>query len=198
MADRFRDWTTIVYPDSAVSNWIDLLKAQHLCFLVSPLHEADPDGDIEEFKPHWHLYLKFGGVKTYQQVVDYLSGFSHAAVFNVKDPSGLIRYFFHADDPDKTQYDVDQAFMYGGFERFVTDAFGITKEQANEIMNEIQDWIADYQVSEYEVLWNHSKDIPIWRYVLNMYSCMSVNRLLSSIRGKKAAKEKAKDSNNGC
>lgn len=190
MADRFRDWTTIVYPDSASDYWIDILKKQHLCFLVSPLHEADPDGDSDEYKKHWHLYLKFDGVKTYEQVVEMLSGFSHAAVFNVKNPAGLIRYFFHADDPDKPQYDVEQAFMYGGFERYVTDAFGLTKEQANEIMCEIQDWIIEYQVYEYEILWKHSYDIPQWRYVLNMYSCMSINRLITSIRGKKAAKDK--------
>lgn len=191
MADRFRDWTTIVYPDSAnFEDWIKILKENHLCFLVSPLHMADPDGDPDEFKPHWHLYLKFEGVKTYDQVCE-LCNFSHAKIMKVSNPSGLVRYFFHADDPDKPQYDVDQAYMYGGFERYVTDAFGLTKEEANEIMCEIQDWITEYQIFEYETLWKHSLDIPKWRYVLNMYSCMSINRLITSIRGKKTAKEKA-------
>lgn len=38
---RSRGWTTLVYPESAVDNWMDLLGSQCFPVMISPLHDLD-------------------------------------------------------------------------------------------------------------------------------------------------------------
>ena len=38
MAERSSKWSFICYPDSAPDNWREILKAYHIPFAVSPLH----------------------------------------------------------------------------------------------------------------------------------------------------------------
>ena len=40
-----RDWTFIVYPESAPSNWRDTLNKTHLRWIESPLHDKDVNAD---------------------------------------------------------------------------------------------------------------------------------------------------------
>lgn len=184
MADRYRDWTACVYPDSAPADWIDYLKKQHLCFGVSPLHDSDLNGDDTEKKPHYHLYLKYQGLKSYDQVCDDIRYLCCTIPHNVKNPVGLVRYFVHLDNPEKHQYQVEDIICHGGFDKLVDEAFKLGITDANEIMSEIQDWITDNQICEYEDLWVFTRDLPRWRYVLNMYNCHSINRLITSIRNR--------------
>lgn len=185
MADRFRDWTCIVYPDSAPDNWIDILKKEHLCFGVSPLHDSDVNGDDSEKKAHWHLYIKYQGVKSYDQVCDDIRELNCTIPKNVKNPVGLVRYFIHLDNPEKHQYDIGEIVSYGGFDKLIEEAFKLGITDANAILSDIQDWILNNQIDEYEDLWAYSIDLPRWRYVLNMYNCHSVHRLITSIRNRK-------------
>lgn len=183
--DRFRDWTVIVYPDSAPDNWIDILNNEHLCFGVSPLHDSDLNGDDTEKKSHWHLYLKFSGKKSYNQILELIKPLNCTIPKPVKNPVGMVRYFVHADNPEKTQYLIDDIRSFGGFESFVDDVFKMRTSDVNFTMNQIQDWIVEHQICEYEDLWTFSADMPTWRYVLNMYNCNSIFRLLNSIRYRK-------------
>ena len=42
---RTRNFATVVYPESAPENWIDLLKRQCVPAFISPLHNEDRNAD---------------------------------------------------------------------------------------------------------------------------------------------------------
>ena len=46
-SEKGRDWTFVVYPESAPSNWRELLDDTHLRWIESPLHDKDLDADGE-------------------------------------------------------------------------------------------------------------------------------------------------------
>ena len=50
---RARNWSLVVYPESAPENWRDILDDYHIPWVESPLHDKDinPDGEIK--KAHW-------------------------------------------------------------------------------------------------------------------------------------------------
>ncbi|MGQ7458465.1 Rep family protein, partial [Streptococcus suis] len=50
-----RDWTFIVYPESAPSNWREILDETHMRWVEFPLHDKDVNADGEIKKPHWHI-----------------------------------------------------------------------------------------------------------------------------------------------
>ena len=184
MSERKRDWTVCVYPDSAPENWIEILQKKRLCFCVSPLHDSDINGDDTEKKPHWHLYLKYSGVQSFESVCEDIKELNTVIPQPVRNPVAMVRYFVHLDNPDKHQYNTEDIICCGGFDRLVEEAFKLGITDANAIMSDIQDWILENQITEYEDLWAYSIDIPRWRYVLNMYNCHGINRLLNSIRNR--------------
>lgn len=181
-SERKRDWCFIVYPDSCPQDWIEILLKDHLCFGVSPLHDSDKNGDDTEKKPHWHVYVKFSGLKSYDQILEITKSVNGTIPVAVKNPVGMIRYFVHIDNPEKHPYNISDIQSYCGFQVFVEEAFKIGLTDINAILSEMQDWIVENQITEYSDLWVYSIDLPKWRYVLNMYNCNSVNRLITSIR----------------
>ena len=66
---RTRNFATVVYPESAPSDWIDKLDQLHVAALISPLHDKDTNPSGEPKKPHYHVLLMFEGVKDYETQV---------------------------------------------------------------------------------------------------------------------------------
>ena len=56
-----RDWTFVVYPESAPEQWRTILDETYMRWVESPLHDKDvnPDGELK--KPHWHILLSADG-----------------------------------------------------------------------------------------------------------------------------------------
>ena len=54
---KTRSWSFIVYPESAPSNWIDILNDMHIEIIISPLHDKDTDPDGEVKKAHYHVMI---------------------------------------------------------------------------------------------------------------------------------------------
>ncbi|MEE5905358.1 Rep family protein, partial [Streptococcus pneumoniae] len=52
-----RDWTFLVYPESAPENWRTILDETFMRWVESPLHDKDVNADGEIKKPHWHILL---------------------------------------------------------------------------------------------------------------------------------------------
>src|SRR5690625_6212064 len=65
---RTRNWSIIVYPESAPENWIDILQKEYVKMVVSPLHDKDVNPDDTLKKAHYHVLFMFDGVKSYNQV----------------------------------------------------------------------------------------------------------------------------------
>ena len=59
---RARNWSLVVYPESAPENWRDILDDYHIPWVESPLHDKDinPDGEI---KKHIGILVYFFLVK---------------------------------------------------------------------------------------------------------------------------------------
>ena len=52
---RTRNWTIVLYPESAPDNWRTLIDDLHIEWVESPLHDKDVNANGEPKKAHWHL-----------------------------------------------------------------------------------------------------------------------------------------------
>ena len=64
---RTRNYATVVYPESAPSDWIDKLTECFVPAFISPLHDKDINPGGEPKKPHYHVIIMFDSVKTRDQ-----------------------------------------------------------------------------------------------------------------------------------
>lgn len=103
--DRTRNWTVVVYPESAPKNWREILDDLHVPYLVSPLHDKDKNPDGEVKKPHWHVVLLFENKKAFYQIKDIADKLNAPIPQKVESLRGMVRYLVHTDNPEKYQYD---------------------------------------------------------------------------------------------
>ena len=58
--NRARNWSLVVYPESAPENWRDILDDYHIPWVESPLHDKDvnPDGEIKKSAlAYWFVFF---------------------------------------------------------------------------------------------------------------------------------------------
>lgn len=112
--DRFRNFATVVYPESAPEGWKDILASEFVPALISPLHNMDlnPGGDFK--KAHYHVILMFDGPKTVKQAIDIFDKIGGVGCEIVNSIRGYARYLCHLDNPEKAQYKVDEVLSFCG------------------------------------------------------------------------------------
>lgn len=112
---RTRNFATVVYPESAPENWIEILDSSHVAALVSPLHDKDVNPDGTQKKPHYHVMLMFDGVKTFDtQVKPIFDAIGAVGREEVNSARGYARYLCHLDNPEKAQYNPTDVTALGG------------------------------------------------------------------------------------
>lgn len=107
-ATRTRNYATVLYPESAPADWMDILSMQFVPCFISPLHENDVNPTGEPKKAHYHIMLMFDNVKTKEQataIFDKIGGVGCEAVNSIR---GYARYLCHLDNPEKAQYSIDE------------------------------------------------------------------------------------------
>lgn len=135
---RTRNWTFVLYPDSAPDNWRELLDDKHIEWIESPLHDKDVNANGEPKKPHWHILVLFGGVKSFDQVRDDICQELNATIPQpCHNARALVRYMAHLDNPDKAQYDVSKIIAHGGI-----DIADLTKPSSSERYTYIREMIS--------------------------------------------------------
>ncbi|MCI1070548.1 replication protein [Lactococcus lactis] len=148
---RSNKWAFLIYQESAPENYLEVLEDLHIPFVLSPWHDKDVNKQTGEFKKsHKHGALFFDSLKSYTQVSELLTKKlnSPAYVEIVMSPKGMYDYFTHAENPDKTSYDVNQIESGCGFE---LEKFLI--EQASDtFLNEVIDLIEENEITEFEEL----------------------------------------------
>lgn len=102
---RTRNFATVVYPDSAPADWIDVLSRFFVPAFISPLHDLDVNPTGEKKKPHYHVILMFSGVKSTDQVRAMFDQIGGVGCEFVNSLRGYARYLCHLDNPEKQQYD---------------------------------------------------------------------------------------------
>lgn len=111
---RYRNWATIVYPDSAPENWLEVISELKIQCFVSPLHDADVNPTGECKKSHYHVLLLYEGKKSFEQISDVVSTFGGVTPQAVQSARGYARYLCHLDNPEKHQYNQEDVKSFGG------------------------------------------------------------------------------------
>ena len=158
MGNRTKQWTFIVYPDSAPKDWEKILRSQLIPCLISPLHSPESDGTEEELKQHWHVFLDYDGQKTIEQAKQVTTLLNATNPQKVQAASGLVRYFIHLGYPEKEQFNRpwEQLVPMNGFD--VTKYDKLTDAELDKYFREITKFIDDNEIFEYSDLIALSRD----------------------------------------
>lgn len=148
---RSNKWTFIFYQESAPKDYLAVLDDIKVPYVLSPWHDKDIDRKTGELKKaHKHGAFFFDSLKSYSQVSELittkLNGPSHVEV--VMSPTGLYNYFTHAENEDKSQYNIEDIESGCGFD---LDKF-IVNNRTDDFINDVIDVIEANDFTEFEEL----------------------------------------------
>lgn len=153
-SSRYRNFATVVYPESAPQNWKEIISELKLPIAVSPLHDKDQSATGEPKKPHYHVLLCFEGKKSIEQVKAVTGLFGGVGVEVVNTKAGYARYLCHLDNPEKAQYLPDDVLCFGGFD--YQDVVGLPTDRLKAI-EEMMDFCDEYQIISYVYLCRYAR-----------------------------------------
>jgi plasmid replication protein len=153
---RSNKWAFLIYQESAPENYLDILEEMHIPFVLSPWHDKDVNKATGEFKKaHKHGVLFFESLKSYTQVSELLTEKLHTPshVEVVMSPKGMYDYFIHAENPDKTLYNMDEIESGCGFE---LEQFLITNNN-DQFLSTVIDIIEEHNFTEFNNLVRYAR-----------------------------------------
>lgn len=153
---RSNKWAFLLYQESAPENYLDILEEMHIPFVLSPWHDKDVNKETGEFKKaHKHGALYFDSLKSYSQVskllTNHLNTPKHVEV--IMSPRGMYDYFTHAENPEKTVYDINDIESGCGFD---LDKFLITNN-SGEFLTLVIDIIEEQNFLEFNSLVRYAR-----------------------------------------
>lgn len=154
-SSRTRNWSILVYPDSAPENWRELIDDLHIEWIESPLHDRDVNSSTGEIKKaHYHVDLLFSGLKTYEQVVEVIEPLNCPIPKRTLSVKGSVRYMAHLDNPEKFQYDPADIVAHGG-----VDLADLLKPSATErygMIREMCEYVRENRIIEFQELMDYA------------------------------------------
>ena len=153
---RSNKWAFLLYQESAPEHYLDVLENMHIPFVLSPWHDKDINKETGEFKKtHKHGALYFDSLKSYSQVSELLTKNLNtpAHVEPVMSPKGMYDYCTHAENPEKTLYDINQIETGCGFE---LDKFLISNN-SDEFLSMVIDMIEEHNFTEFNNLVRYAR-----------------------------------------
>lgn len=154
MASRNRNFSSIVYPESAPENWQAILVEHFVPCFISPLHDSDLDPTGEPKKPHHHVMIMFDGVKTNEQAKEIFDSIGAVGCEVVKSLRGYARYLCHLDNPDKAQYQIEDVLSFCGADYTGVIGLAIDKYKA---IGEMIDFCDDHGILSYAELMSYCR-----------------------------------------
>lgn len=142
-----RYWAMILYPESAPSNWRDILQEKGVVCAVSPLHDKDTNPTGEPKKVHYHIILCYDGPTTYKSVLSLTEELNQPIPQPLEQLRGYYRYLIHKDNPEKYQYDECLITTINGFD--VSNYLDLTNNQVIAILKQLTAFIEDNTITEY-------------------------------------------------
>lgn len=142
-----RNWAFILYPESAPSNWLEILQKTGLQCAISPLHDKDLNPTGEPKKAHYHVIVTYSGPTSYNVVYSLCDSLCATIPQPLEQVKGYYRYLSHKDNPEKYQYDERDIKSVNGFN--IADFADLTKSEVNEIKRRLQTLIRDADILEY-------------------------------------------------
>lgn len=152
---KTRNWVSIVYPESAPENWMDILNDSHIPAIVSPLHDKDINpGTKEPKKAHYHVMLMYEGPKEEhiaRKIFESIAGVGCEPVNSVR---GQARYFCHLDNPEKAQYSASgiKAFSGANYDNLIA-----LPSDKYKIIGEMIDWVEENDIRSFRDLMVYSR-----------------------------------------
>lgn len=146
---RYRNFATVVYPESAPDGWQETLSSFHIPAFISPLHDADLNPTGEPKKPHFHVMLMFEGVKTLAQAFEVFAAIGGVGCEIIQSQRGYARYLCHLDNPEKAQYAQDAVRSLCGADYPGTIGLVLDKYKA---IGEMIDYCEEHDVVSYSEL----------------------------------------------
>lgn len=154
--ERIRNWTFILYPESALDNWRQILDDEHIPWIESPLHDMDVNADGELKKAHWHILLLYGGKKSYEQVQAVTERIKGTIPQKVSSSKGCVRYMAHLDNPEKYQYSKSGIIAHGGID--LAEYLKPTSSSRYSLIGEMIDYVREYRIVEMRDLIDHARE----------------------------------------
>jgi hypothetical protein len=188
--ERARNWTFVVYPESAPQNWRDVIDDEHIEWVESPLHDKDLDANNEIKKPHWHILVLYDGKKSFEQVKVLTEKVNAPIPQKVSSAKGLVRYMVHLDNPEKTQYKQSDIISHGGVD--ILELLKMSSAMKSTIQREIIFYIDENNITEFKDIVDYaSRNNEDWFNILMNYSTIAITNYVRSARHKaeKAAEE---------
>ena len=189
---RSNKWAFLLYQESAPEHYRDVLENMHIPFVLSPWHDKDINKETGELKKaHKHGALYFDSLKSYSQVSDLLTKNLNtpAHVEPVMSPKGMYDYFTHAENPEKTPYDINQIETGCGFE---IDKFLISNN-SDEFLSMVIDIIEEHNFTEFNNLVRYARKENQQLLGLVINKTYFFAKYLDSRRHDKARKESTDD-----
>src|SRR5699024_6511144 len=137
--ERVRNWTFVVYPESAPENWREIVSELRTPWIESPLHDKDvnPDGELK--KVHWHVMMMFSGNKSFKQIESLTKKLNAPVPQKVANTKGMIRYFAHMDNPEKYQYNKNDIVAHCGAD--LSQLLEVTKIERYTLIREMMKFV---------------------------------------------------------
>ena len=178
-----RNWAFVLYPESAPTNWKELLQQTGLGIAISPIHDKDinPTGEVK--KAHYHIILTYDGPTTYNNVRTLTESLGQPIPQPLEQVRGYYRYLTHKDNPEKVQYNETDILTYNGFN--INDYVELTSSEVMAIKKQLQNFIRDNCITEFSDLMNLLLDNEL----SNMYEVASnhtyfIDKYIASFRNK--------------
>jgi len=172
MASRHRSFMAVFYPESAPEEFREQIAAWTVPALLA-LHDRD-----EDKKPHYHLLLLFGGMKSLAQVRPLIEELGSSMIQPVYDTRASARYLAHLDHPEKFQYGV------GAIEAFSGASIEDLTTPLGDPSPQIIDFCRQQGLYEYSTLVNYCRDQkPEWFQYVSRHSIFLTHYLRSVRHG---------------
>lgn len=158
-AKRYRNFTAVVYLDSAPENWLEILSDHHIPLCVSPYHDKDVTAMGEVKKAHYHVMLCFDAPKTPEQAKEVFASINAVvspkkSEFIVSSLRAMARYFCHLDNPDKAQYSTEDVRAMAGLDYHAIIGLASDKYRA---IGEMMDFCRTNQITSFAELMIYCK-----------------------------------------
>ena len=182
--DRTKNWAAIFYPESLPEDWLSKCRALLIDILISPLHDQDILPDGQKKKPHYHVIFKFSSNKSFEQVKSITDQFNAPIPQKVDSMKGAVRYFIHADDPDKAPYKRSDIQIIGNVD--IDQYFQITQSDRYAMVKEMIEFVRDNEITEFFILMDYATEhrFEDWLPLLCDSSAYIIDKYITSLRNK--------------
>lgn len=176
---RYRNFATVIYPESAVKGWVDTLADTHIPIFISPLHDKDMNPNDEPKKPHFHVMLMYEAVHTEAQARQVFESVGGVGCEVIKELRGYTRYLCHMDNPDKAQYEPSNVQALNGADFYKVISLTSDKYLA---IREMMAYCLEHHIIYYHELCTYaSKNREDWFRVLCDNGTLVMSTFLKSI-----------------